>query len=258
LALLIRVQKYYHRKASTLLFKKTLMVSAQRPLISFSFDDFPESAFRTGGTILRHFGLNGTYYASLGLLGKDSESGRIFGSTDLKLICKQGHELGCHTFSHCHSGNTATRIFEEAIIENRNALRTLLPGAEFRAFAYPISCPRPLTKLRTSKYFMCCRGGGQTYNVGSTDLNNLAAFFLEKSRDAIRPVRDLIDQNRQARGWLIFATHDISDNPTPYGCTPTFFEEVVRCAVDSGACILPVVKALEVLMGGGDQERVSA
>ena len=227
------------------------MVSAQQPLISFSFDDFPESALHTGGSILRHFGLNGTYYASLGLLGKDSESGRIFGQADLKLIREHGHELGCHTFSHCHSGNTATRIFEEAIIENRSALHALLPGMEFRTFSYPISCPRPLTKLKTSKYFMCCRAGGQTYNAGPTDLNNLAAFFLEKSRDSIRPVKDLIDQNRQAKGWLIFATHDISNNPSPYGCTPTFFEDVVRYAVDSGACILPVAKALDALMGGG-------
>ncbi len=258
MALWTRVQRFYHREASKLLFKKTLVVSAQRPLISFSFDDFPESALHNGGAILRHFGLNGTYYASLGLIGNDSESGRIFGRTDLKLICEQGHELGCHTFSHCHSGNTATRIFEEAIIENSNALHTLLPGTEFRTFSYPISCPRPLTKLRASKHFMCCRAGGQTYNVGSTDLNNLAAFFLEKSRDAIRPVKDLIDQNQQARGWLIFATHDVSDNPSPYGCTPTFFEEVVRYAVDSGACILPVVGALEILMGGETDERVVA
>jgi peptidoglycan/xylan/chitin deacetylase (PgdA/CDA1 family) len=224
------------------------VITTQRPLISFSFDDFPESAFRVGGAILKHYGLNATYYASLGLIGSDSVSGRMFGPTDLKLICQQGHELGCHTYSHCHSGNTATSTFEKSIIENRSALCKLVPEAEFRTFSYPISCPRPFTKLRTSRHFICCRGGGQTYNFGPTDLNNLAAFFLEKSQDKIRPVKELIDQNRQARGWLIFATHDISDNPTPYGCTPTFFDEVVRYAVDSGAYILPVVEALGILM----------
>jgi len=235
-----------------------LQVSAERPLISFSFDDFPESALHTGGAILRHFGLKGTYYASLGLMGKDSESGRIFGRTDLKVLCEQGHELGCHTFSHCHSGNTATRIFEEAIMENSSALHALQPGTKFRTFSYPISCPRPLTKLRISKHFMCCRAGGQTFNTGPTDLNNLAAFFLEKSRDSIRPVKDLIDQNHQARGWLIFATHDISENPSPYGCTPAFFEEVVHYAVDAGACILPVIGALENLIEGKAPNRVVA
>src|SRR3954447_8997056 len=97
LAVCSRVRRYYQRKASELLFKRTLVVSGQRPLISFSFDDFPKSALRTGGSILRHFGLSGTYYASLGLIGKDSESGPIFDQTDLKLLHEQDHELGCHT-----------------------------------------------------------------------------------------------------------------------------------------------------------------
>jgi len=94
--------------------------------------------------------------------------------------------------------------------------------------------------------------------VWPTDLNNLEAFFLEKSRGAIRPVKELIDQNRQAGGWLIFATHDVSDSPTPYGCTPTFFEEVVRYAVESGACVLPIVAAVEILMGEKTDESVVA
>ncbi|MBZ5653299.1 MAG: polysaccharide deacetylase family protein [Acidobacteriia bacterium] len=216
-------------------------------MISFSFDDFPESALRTGGAILKHFGLAGTYYASLGLMGKDTATGRIFGPADLGVVCEQGHELGCHTFSHCHAWDTATRAFEEAIIDNRSALHDLLPGVEFQTFSYPISGPRPLTKLRAAEHFLCCRGGGQKFNVGTTDLNNLSAYFLEKTRHRIELVKDLIDHNRQALGWLIFATHDISDNPTPYGCVPGFFEEVVRYAVASGANILPVVEALKAL-----------
>ena len=41
------------------------------------------------------------------------------------------------------------------------------------------------------------------------------------------------------------ATHDVDDNPSPYGCTPGFFEEIVRYAVNSGAVILPVNKTYE-------------
>jgi hypothetical protein len=50
------------------------------------------------------------------------------------------------------------------------------------------------------------------------------------------------------RGWLIFATHDISSNPTQYGCTPGFFAEVVKCAIASGACVLPIADAVTQLM----------
>jgi hypothetical protein len=57
----------------------------------------------------------------------------------------------------------------------------------------------------------------------------------------------LIDRNKRERGWVIFATHDVSSNPSPYGCTPEFFENVVRYAQESGAQIVPVVSALNAL-----------
>ena len=60
-------------------------------------------------------------------------------------------------------------------------------------------------------------------------------------------VKRLIDQNAQARGWLILATHDVHDTPSRFGCTPAFFEQVVQWSLESGARLLPVVEALEVL-----------
>ncbi|HTV54138.1 MAG TPA: hypothetical protein VMI06_04405, partial [Terriglobia bacterium] len=95
----------------------------------------------------------------------------------------------------------------------------------------------------------CCRGGGQTFNSGIADLNQLSAYFLEKAGSNFELVKALIDKNREARGWLIFATHDISSAPSPFGCTPEFFEGVVRYAIDSGAQILPVAAALNVVRG---------
>jgi peptidoglycan/xylan/chitin deacetylase (PgdA/CDA1 family) len=162
---------------------------------------------------------------------------------------QQEHELGCHTFSHYHSWNTKSEEFERSIIKNRKALKQFIPDAEFQSLSYPISEPRPLTKRGTARHFSCCRAGGQTLNAGKTDLNQLSAFFLEQSAGNIQPIMDLIDRNRETRGWLIFATHDVCPDPSPYGCTPEFFEQVVKYAVDSGARILPVVKALETIRG---------
>lgn len=244
-----RILEPFRRAASRLIFRKLVSLDLKRPIISFSFDDFPESAIRCGGAILHKHGLRGTFYASLGLMGKDTATGRLFGTEDLTPLVEQGHELGCHTFSHCHSGETRSDIFERAIRDNRVRLRQLLPSAEFRSFAYPISLPRPFTKRIAGKYFSSCRGGGQTFNSGTIDLNNLSAYFLEKSVHNIDEVKEVINRNDRSRGWLIFATHDITDNPSSYGCPPAFFEEIVRFAIDSGARILPVTEALQVGLG---------
>jgi hypothetical protein len=220
-----------------------------RPLVSFTFDDFPRSALHTGGAILRRFGLAGTYYASFGLMGTEAPTGRIFIAEDLEQTLADGHELGCHTFDHRDSWATAPRSFEASVLENRRALGQLVPGACFRTLAYPISPPRPLTKRRVAAHFLCSRGSGQTFNAGKADMNNLFAYFLEQARGDLSAVQRVIDRNCLERGWLIFATHDVCDAPTPFGCTTAFFETVVQCAVRSGATVMPVVEALGSICG---------
>jgi peptidoglycan/xylan/chitin deacetylase (PgdA/CDA1 family) len=223
------------------------VIETNRPIISFTFDDFPRSAMLVGGAILKQFGVCGTYYVAFGLLGQETPTGRIAESSDLPSLVEHGHELGCHTLWHCDAWKTGPRTFEESIVGNRITLGRLLPSTEFRTFSYPKSPPSPRTKRIASRYFECSRAGGQSPNVGNVDLNQLSAYFLEKSRGRIHDVKDVVDLNRQARGWLVFATHDIEERPSPFGCTPEFFEDVVKYAVKSGACVLPVAAALDQL-----------
>jgi peptidoglycan/xylan/chitin deacetylase (PgdA/CDA1 family) len=242
-----RVQGRYIRTAAHLLFRRPIKIKAQVPYISFTFDDFPRSALLVGGAILKSFGIAGTYYASFGLMGKQAPVGPIFLPEDLRDLQQQGHELGCHTFGHCDAWRTKPAVFEGSIVENRRALNELLPSASLQTMSYPINPPRASTKRRTGQHFRCCRGGGQTFNVGTADLNYLFAFFLEKSRHAPEMVKDLIDRNRRARGWLILATHDVCASPSPFGCTPRFFEDIVQSAICSGARVLPVIQVWQEL-----------
>jgi peptidoglycan/xylan/chitin deacetylase (PgdA/CDA1 family) len=227
--------------------KRAFTIKSSTPIISFTFDDFPRSALSTGGEILRSMGIRGTYYVSLGLAGKQIETGTMFLEDDLRAAAQEGHELGCHTFSHSHSWETAPQSFEAEILRNREALQQVIPGASFKTLSFPIGQPRAGTKKRASKYFSCCRGGGQTFNVGEADLNCLSAYFLEQSRENPDAIKRIIDQNYDAGGWLIFATHDVSQDPTHWGCTPALFEDTVQYAVKSGAEILPVFQAYEAL-----------
>lgn len=242
-----RIKNRYQRTITDLLFRRSIRMHNSVPYISFTFDDFPRSALYIGGGILLQFGFRGTYYASFGLMGTEAPTGMIFLPDDIKELVAQGHELGCHTFDHCHSLETSSKVFEDSIRKNKLALDELAPGKSFKTFSYPISVPRLRTKHITGTYFSSCRCGGQTYNANKMDLNLLKAFFLEKSRNDVKAIKEIIDQNCQNRGWLIFATHDISENPTPYGCTPSFFEEIVNYSMTSGARILPISEALDAI-----------
>jgi peptidoglycan/xylan/chitin deacetylase (PgdA/CDA1 family) len=242
-----RIKGRYRRTNARLFYRRQLLVMPKCPIISFTFDDFPRSALQVGGSILRRYGVTGTYYAALGFMDKQEATGAMFTRVDLDSLLQDGHELGSHTFDHCDAGETRPAQFEESILKNQDALSELIPGAAFRTLSYPISEPRALTKKRVEGHFVCCRGGGQTFNAGKADLNCLSSHFLEQSRDNPEIVRNLIRENRAACGWLIFSTHDISEAPTRFGCTPEYFEDIVRHAADSGAQILPVLRAWENL-----------
>jgi peptidoglycan/xylan/chitin deacetylase (PgdA/CDA1 family) len=242
-----RARGAYLRATARFAFSRPQRIELPRPLISFTFDDFPRSALLTAGAMLHREGLAGTYYTAFGLMGGRSATGLMFETEDIPRLLTQRHELGCHTFAHCHSWETDPAAFEASIIENSAALQRMAGGVSFETFSYPISPPKARTKHRTARHFACCRGGGQTFNAGVADLNYLAAYFLEKAHNDLDAVCDVIERNKHAGGWLLLATHDVDDDHTVYGCTPKFFEGVLRAAVDSGSRILPVNQALAVV-----------
>jgi hypothetical protein len=229
--------------------RRDLTFQLPQPIISFTFDDFPQNAATVGGRILKDFGVTATYYISIGLMGTTAPTGQIVGHEHLPALLSAGHELGCHTFEHCHAWETDARTFARSLDKNQEEIKKLVPSLVFETMSYPISVPSPGVKREAGKRFAGCRGGGQVFNVGVLDRNHLKAFFLEKTRGRLEPVQTIIDQNRRAKGWLIFATHDIDEHPTPYGCTPAFFAATVERAVKSGAVILPVAEALRRITG---------
>lgn len=256
-AMIIRLKTRYRRTMAELFFRRRISLKSQIPLISFTFDDFPRSSLRVGGAILESFGFRGSFYASMGRMGKDTAVGEIFLPDDLTLLISRGHELGCHSFGHLDPWTTNPARFEQSLLENAAAVHKLLPGYKFRTFSYPFCQPHPRIKNRVSQHFLCCRSGGERANTSFADLNLLSACFLERYRETPDSVRRLIDENCKARGWLIFATHDISDAPSRFGCDMNFFEGIIKYSAGSGAAILPVIQAYEALKSTSSIDRKS-
>jgi hypothetical protein len=76
------------------------------------------------------------------------------------------------------------------------------------------------------------------------DLNLLRANSLYSSSFDLDSIDRLIKENGRRRGWLIFYTHDISEQPSAFGCRPGEFESVVKLAVKTRARIMPVGQAV--------------
>lgn len=223
--------------------KRIVVCQLSKPIVSFTFDDFPHSALVCGGELLAEYGFRGTYYASLNLMGKTTEAGQMFTADDLHKAVESGHELGCHTYDH-----VACRMIScsEALANcerNRRAIAEVLPGYRVRNFAFPFGSVGLRAKSAFSSVYATCRGIEPGINCGRVDLSLLRSYTLE-SADYTKTALEAIERNARKKGWIVVYTHDVSAAPSPYGCTPATFRDVLRCAMASGAEILPVADAV--------------
>lgn len=210
------------------------------PIISFTFDDFPRSALALGGGMLSAHGTKGTFYGSMGLIGQTSnDAGPLLTRADLDDLLANGHELACHTYSHRSCLAVATADYVEECARNRQQASAMLGGYRMQNLSFPYGHVTLAAKRTLQRDYETCRSTEPGINLDPVDLSFLRANPLY-SRLEIAHVKQLIDENVRSQGWLILYTHDLALNPSAYGCTPQYFEAVLRFALASGAEILTV------------------
>jgi peptidoglycan/xylan/chitin deacetylase (PgdA/CDA1 family) len=220
------------------------MLQTDRPLVTFSFDDFPRTALETGGAILENAGARGTYYTAAGLMGLTTEVGPIFVEEDLHALIAKGHELASHTYSHVPARTTPACRYRDEMMKGHGALVEDLGLPATRNFSYPFGEVTLRVKREIAPSMMSCRGISKGLNGPLVDLNLLWANSLYEGTQQLATALSLISENADKGTWLIFYTHDVQASPTPYGCTPQLLEQVVRSAVRSGARIATVAEVL--------------
>lgn len=231
--------------------RKPLYCRIDRGLVSFTFDDFAESAHRVGGRILEDHGVRGTFYAALGLMGHDCREPMGRAAQGICEVSREGHEIGCHTFSHldCVAADEAALL---ADIEQSARAFQLVLGQRVTHFAYPYGRVSPDVKRRVAPLFESCRGIFPGVNRCPVDLALLRANRLYGSRRHFERARRLIQQVSRGGGWVIFYSHDISDTPSRYGCSPWELRRIVDLAVRT-TTVLPVGRVLARLRDGGSE-----
>jgi hypothetical protein len=85
--------------------------------------------------------------------------------------------------------------------------------------------------------------------MGTTDLNALPSERLYQGVITPQRVTELVQRVADCKGWLIFYTHDVEAQPSPWGCTPDLLDFAVRAALESGCKVLPVNQALRHWQG---------
>ncbi len=239
-----RYLKYIKRGWANISFRKYTDVQLKEPIISFTFDDAPASAFENGGGILSKYGFSGTFYIALSFM-QDAENHFTLQQLEEAIYCK--HELACHTFNHIDLSKTSLRESIFDIEHNQEAINAIIPDMNFRNFSYPFGSQTRGIKQYLSTRFRTARGIEHGINAGRTDLCNLKAVKLYENKLSLDQIFQSIQSAMDHNAWLIFYTHDVSNNPSKYGCSPGYFETVVKECAAGGFKVATIDEAMDLI-----------
>jgi len=220
-------------------------IRPDRPILSVTFDDFPRSAGVEGGRILEAHGVRGTFYVATGLFDRHSDLWTVAGADAVADLASRGHEIALHSHAHRPAAAMTAGAFAADLAANRAALRRLVPGLSNESYAYPYGiCGLP-QKRWLSRTVRASRSVMAGINKGQTDLDFLKSVEISERSLAAVPMEAWLDRLARDGGWLVLFTHDVCDNPTPFGTTSRILESAIAGALARDIAIMPVAQALD-------------
>ncbi|MFZ6772486.1 polysaccharide deacetylase family protein [Undibacterium sp. SXout7W] len=212
-------------------------------VVSFSFDDVPASACLSGAALLEQYDARATFYICGQLTDGIEQHQPCHSVSDLQRLVASGHELGCHTFSHTNCANTPIARLRQDWDKNQAFFQQNdLPT---NGFAFPFGAYRLGSKLAANRRFSYNRITGGGLQLERADLSALRAQALYAANTSADMVLSLIRQAAQEGGWLIFYSHEVTEQPGPWGTTPDQLDMALRIARQEHCQILPVQAAID-------------
>jgi len=212
-------------------------VAPDRPVISFTFDDFPKSALNGADIVEKHGGRAG-FYACTSFLGQRSPvMGEMFDGATLAELRARGHEIGAHTHTHLDCARARLAVVERDIGENLVALSEAGHDETVSAFAFPYGETTYSAKRWVGEVFVTGRGILPGINIGECDRSQLRAIELGGTAMHRRRALAALKTAIAAKAWLFFFTHDVGRTCTNYGAPADLLEELAQRAVESGAVL---------------------
>lgn len=233
------------RRWARLRYRRPLPLRPGRPILSISFDDAPLTAAINGARILESRNLRGTYYVSPGLAGADLPMGLSAGVKDYRRLSQAGHEIACHTYSHLDCGRaTATEVAADVArsLETFEAWDIPPPTS----FAFPYGDVSADAKRLLGPKFSNLRGLHHGLIDQDCDMNQAPSVGIE-GPDGEAAAWHWLAQAEAEKSWLILYTHDVRENPSPWGCTPRALSALIDSALGAGFEIMTVGDAARSL-----------
>lgn len=228
-------------------FGRDLAALPEGKFVSFSFDDFPQSAARTAAPMLEARGWRATWYVCGEFLNQTTpEYGVMYTEDDLRSLIEAGHDIGCHTFSH----QNVRKVSTDGLMADCERNAAFLEGfgvRELMSFAFPFGATQLGAKAALAYPFPALRSVRPGAHSGQLDLRMLNATALQDDQGGIERALSELQSMPEDRSWLIIFTHDVREDHSPWGVTPPDFETLVEAVGESGAEVVTVAEMVSKL-----------
>jgi peptidoglycan/xylan/chitin deacetylase (PgdA/CDA1 family) len=208
-------------------------------MVSFTFDDAPESAFSAGAPILESRGMRGTFYVCASLFGRETDVGRIASREQVAAGAGSGHEIGNHALRHVDLTRESLWRTRRDVRANAEALEGFMTGS----FAFPFGGSDARVRCAVGPLVESARGVQPGVNRGPVDFLGLRAVRVYQGDGLHRCMEALADCVANG-GWLIYYTHDVCADPSRFGIREDSFAELVGAVAESGARVETVAAAV--------------
>ncbi|MFK3689447.1 polysaccharide deacetylase family protein [Agrobacterium tumefaciens] len=222
-------------------------IETSQPIVSFTFDDVPETAWTAGARILENEGVCGTFYIAGVFIDAYDGVQQMISAKGCSQLAAAGHELACHTFSHRKLSSFSREGLKADLDRNDSVLGSFDGNRHARNFSVPFGMASPVMQPLLRHKFRTTRGIMPGINRGKIDPHNLAAVELRSDQNYLDAADLWLEDVLQNGGWLIIFTHDVSRTPSFYGCPEERFQGFVRRALSGGATIMTVDAAATAL-----------
>ncbi|UQR63457.1 polysaccharide deacetylase family protein [Bradyrhizobium sp. C-145] len=217
---------------------------ARAPMVSFTFDDAPDSAAGEGAELLEQHDGRGTFYLSGSLIDQPSDHWHGLSNDAIVRLHRTGHEIACHTFSHQCAVDLDAAAMAREIERNRNYFRSIDSSIVLQNFAYPYGLASVWRKPQLTRAYRSARGILPGVNSDVIDLQFLRASPLIDCEIDLAGIDRYFDEAVESGGWLIFYGHDVANAPSPFGCTPQLMRHALKAARKRNMPIVTVAEAL--------------
>ncbi len=214
------------------------------PMVSFTFDDAPETAHTIGARLLQEAKARGTFYISTALLGRRTEHWPVIGPDGVRDLHRLGHEIGLHGHAHLPVGERGALQLADDIARNRASLNAIDPTITAENFAYPYGQVSFWRKMQLAGLVRSSRGIARGVNRQFIDAQFIRSVELADQRLGHEDLDRYLDRAVATRGWLVFSSHDVGDRPSPFGVTKGLLSRALEGSLRRGLKIVTVSEAL--------------